>query len=489
MINFVSANSIDGLPNVASDLSSAFHEQLKAFNDDGPPSFAQRQINLKKLLSAIDLWEERIIKAIAMDFSCNGLGGRSSHETIMAEIIIAKGDLKYTLKHLKKWMKVKRVSTALHFQPARSEIRMQPLGVVGIISPWNYPFQLAIVPFIAALAAGNRVMIKPSEYTPATSELLREMLQGIYGSETVYVAIGGVEVAAEFSRLPFHHIFFTGSTVVGKIVARAAAENLTPVTLELGGKSPAIIDESADLDLTSKRLAAGKLINSGQTCIAADYVLMPEGKILNFVDKIIMAAEELYPTVAGNSDYTSIISDRHYSRQLDLIEDARQKGAKIVTAGLDSANDLAASRKVPFTVILGVTPDMRVMQEEIFGPILPVLSCDTPEMAIDFVNKDERPLALYWFGENKKNREKILNGTVSGGVTINDTLWHLAQENLPFGGVGASGMGAYHGDYGFKTFSHARAVFHQSKYSTGKLLYPPYTQLADRILWLLKKIV
>lgn len=471
------------------ELSQKFETQLAAFTQRGAPSYDERIASLKKLSAAINDWEDRIVAAISSDFSTGELGGRSSHETIIAETFVSQSDIKHTIKHLKKWMRPKKVATALHFKPGRGEIRYQALGVVGIISPWNYPFQLAIVPLVAALAAGNRVMLKPSEHTPNTSALLAEMLHGLFGEDVVHVALGGVKVATAFSKLPFHHIFFTGSTMVGKIVAQAAAKNLTPVTLELGGKSPVIIDASANLSVAAKRISVGKTMNAGQTCVAPDYVLIPKDKIQTFADKMIASAEELYPTVAENPDYTSIVSDRQYQRQMELLDDARTKGATIMQAGSDSDNALAASRKIPLSVIVGATPDMRVMQEEIFGPLLPILGSETPEAAIAHVAQDERPLALYWFGTDAQNREKVLNGTLSGGVAVNETVMHVAQENLPFGGVGASGMGAYHGEYGFHTFSHARSVFHQSKLSGGKMLYPPYNLKTDKLLKTLKKFV
>jgi len=331
-------------------------------------------------------------------------------------------------------------------------------------------------------------MIKPSELTPHTSDLLYEMLHSLFDPATVSVIRGGPEVAGRFSSLAFNHLFFTGSTAVGKKVARAAAENLTPLTLELGGKSPAIIDQSADLDLSAKRLAVGKLFNCGQTCVAADYILMPEKLIEPFCDKIIGFAEKLYPSIADNPDYTSIVSLPHYQRLVGLVDDARQKGARIITAGSEPKEALAKSGKIPLTLILGATPEMKVMNEEIFGPLLPVMVANSPRQAIERVNENERPLALYWFGRDRKNREKILNATLSGGVCINDTMWHLAHENLPFGGVGASGTGAYHADYGFKTFSHQRAVLYQKRLSGGALLYPPYGKKTDMVLNLLKKL-
>lgn len=470
-----------------SDTGTVFQSQLAAFARDGAPDYAARVANLQKLRSAIEDWEDRIVEAISADFSANGMGGRSHHETILAETFFCRADLKFTLKNLRRWMRPKRVRTPLHLMPSHSEIRMQALGVVGIISPWNYPLQLAIAPLTAALAAGNRVMLKPSEHTPATSALLVEML-AIFPPETVSVITGGPEVAARFSALPFHHLFFTGSTAVGKIIARTAADSLTPLTLELGGKSPAIIDTSADLDRSAERLIMGKLLNSGQTCVAPDYVLTPETTLRPFAEKLLQTARRFYPAVADNLDYTSIVSDAQFARLQELIADARAKGAEVLVASSDSDNALAAARKIPLTLILNPTPDMRVLQEEIFGPILPILPANTPDAAITHINQGDRPLALYWFGEDAANREAVLSRTLSGGVSVNEVLWHLVQENLPFGGVGASGMGAYHGDYGFKTFSHERGVLFQRKFSAGKMLYPPYGRAWARVIKMMKKL-
>jgi len=466
------------------DLDAILATQRAAFNDAPNISYAQRVANLKKLGDAIAANEEAFKTVISDDF-----GNRSHIETVLAETMVIKGGISHTLKHLKKWMRVRKVPTALQYKPAHNRVIPQPLGVIGIISPWNYPLQLAVMPLIGALAAGNRAMIKPSEYTPGFSKLLKTVLAEVFSEDEVYVATGGVDVATAFSALAFDHMIFTGSTNVGKIVAKAAAANLVPCTLELGGKSPTIIDDSANMKLTTQRILNGKGLNAGQTCVAPDYVLMPQSGIEEFADNFIKRAEEFYPTFAGNPDYTSIVADSHYSRLQDLLEDAENKGARIRVAGDDDKQQLAKERRVPITVVTDTTPDMRIMQEEIFGPLLPIVASESLDDSMDYVQKRERPLALYWFGEDKAKRDKVLHETISGGVTINDCAWHVIQEDIPFGGVGPSGMGAYHGEDGFKTFSHMKGVFFQSKFSQGHALYPPYGEKTTKMLNLMKKIM
>ncbi len=465
-------------------LQQILQTQRTAFNAKPNPSWAERKANLLKLRKAISDNELKFQQAISEDF-----GNRSFVETTMAEIAIIHGGIKHALKHTQKWMRTRKAPTAMQFKPATNRIIPQPLGVVGIISPWNYPLQLAIMPVIGALGAGNRVMIKPSEYTPIFSDLLKTVLGEIFTEEEIYVAVGGVDIAQEFSSLPFDHLLFTGSTNVGRIVAGAASKNLTPVTLELGGKSPVIIDESANQKLAVARIANGKLINAGQTCVAPDYLLMPEGEIDAFSKALITKAEEFYPTFAGNPDYTSIIADSHYTRLQGLLEDAENKGAKIQTAGNDDTQVLAGERRIPLTVITNTNSDMKIMQEEIFGPLLPIIASESLEDSMNYIQERDRPLALYWFGENKTKRDHVLNNTISGGVSINETAWHVVQEDIPFGGVGPSGMGAYHGEHGFKTFSHMKGVFMQSKFSGGKMLYPPYTEKTQKVLNMMKKFM
>lgn len=468
----------------AQNLTEIMNVQRTAFNANPNASWAERKANLQKLGKAIADNEANFQQTISEDF-----GNRSFVETTVAEVAIIHGGIKHALKHTQKWMRTRKAPTAMQFKPASNRIMPQPLGVVGIISPWNYPLQLAIMPVIGALGAGNRVMIKPSEYTPRFSELLKSVISEAFSDDEVFVAVGGVDVAQKFSSLPFDHLLFTGSTNVGRIVAGAAAKNLTPVTLELGGKSPVIIDDSANEKLAVARITNGKTLNAGQTCVAPDYLLMPERKIDAFSEALIKKAEEFYPAFAGNPDYTSIIADSHYARLQGLLEDAENKGAHLRTAGDDDKQVLAKERRIPLTVVTNTTPEMKIMQEEIFGPLLPIVASETLENSMQYVQERERPLALYWFGENKAKRDYVLKNTISGGVSINETAWHVVQEDIPFGGVGPSGMGAYHGEHGFKTFSHMKGVFHQSKFSGGKMLYPPYTEKTQKVLGMMKKFM
>ncbi len=466
------------------ELDVILTRQKAAFNAAPNIPWTLRKANLQKLGDVIKAHEADFIKAISEDF-----GHRAAEETILAETMVIQGGISHAIKYTPGWMRRRRAPTALQYKPGSNKIIPQPLGVIGIISPWNYPLQLAIMPLIGALGAGNRAMIKPSEYTPKFSDLLKSVLGKVFSDEEVYVATGGVDVASAFSSLPFDHLVFTGSTNVGRIVAKAAADNLVPCTLELGGKSPTLIDDSANMKLTVPRIANAKLLNSGQTCVAPDYVLMPQSKINAFSEAIITQAETFYPTIAGNDDYTSIIADGHYARLQTLLEDAENKGAKIRVAGDDDKQQLAKERRVPLTVVTDTTPDMKIMQEEIFGPLLPIVASETLDDSLDYVQSHERPLALYWFGEDKKKRDRVLNESISGGVTINDAAWHVIQEDIPFGGVGPSGMGAYHGEAGFQSFSHMKGVFFQSKFSQGKKLHPPYGPATHKMLSLMKKII
>ena len=466
------------------DLNAVLAKQKAAFNTNPNPSWEERKAKLKRLDNVIEAHSAEFQKAISEDF-----GNRAYEETTLAELMIIKGGISHALKHTKHWMRTRRAPTAMQYKPATNYIIPQPLGVIGIISPWNYPLQLAIMPLIGAIGAGNRAMIKPSEYTPRLSELIKRVLGTVFTEKEVFVATGGVTVAQAFSSLPFDHLLFTGSTSVGRIVAAAAAKNLTPCTLELGGKSPTIIDASANMALTVPRIVNAKLLNAGQTCVAPDYVLIPQKNIASFSDALIKQAETFYPKVVGNKDYTSIIADSHYARLQTLLEDAENKGAHIRIAGNDDKQQLAKERRVPLTVVTNTSPDMKIMQEEIFGPLLPVVASETLDESMKYVQSKERPLALYWFGEDKAKKNRILKETISGGVSINDCAWHVIQEDIPFGGVGPSGMGAYHGEDGFKSFSHMKGVFQQSRFSQGKIMYPPYTEKTQKTLKLMKKIL
>jgi coniferyl-aldehyde dehydrogenase len=465
-------------------MQTLFDRQRAAFAQDSFPDLGARLDRLARLKALMDKHETAMALAISADF-----GQRSRHETLIAESFILLADIAHTVRHLKRWMKPRRVATAVHFIPGSSRIIPQPLGVVGIISPWNYPLQLAIVPAVAALAAGNRVMIKPSELTPRFSDLLGEILAERFAPEEMAVVTGDAEVAKAFSSLPFDHLFFTGSTAVGRHVGVAAAANLTPVTLELGGKSPAIVGADADLAVVAKKIAAGKLLNAGQTCIAPDYVLLPHASFDAFAHAYAKAVAELYPTLENNPDYTSIVNPRHYARLKGLIDDARSQGARFFEINPGQEAAASEARKLRPTILSQVNDKMRVMQEEIFGPVLPVLGYGTLDEALNYVNTHPRPLALYWFSHDSAATQRVLRETISGGVTVNDTLLHIAQANLPFGGVGPSGSGAYHGDYGFKLFSKEKPVFTQSRFSGSALLFPPYGPRAETMIRWMKKIL
>jgi len=466
----------------APDLPALLRAQQQAFAQDMCPSRELRLDRLARLERLLDADAEREFAAcIAQDFGC-----RSRVETVLAEAIFTRSALRHARSHLRRWMKPRRVPTSPIYWPGRSRLYRQPLGVIGIISPWNYPLQLALAPLVGVLAAGNRALLKPSELTPRFSQALAQRIAAQFGADEIAVVIGDAEVGKAFAALPFDHLVFTGSTAVGRSVAQAAANNLTPVTLELGGKSPALIDASADLARVAPRIAFGKLLNAGQTCIAPDYVLVPRALRADLVDHLRRAVARLYPTIHDNPDYTSIISERHWQRLRDLLADARARGAQVIE--LAPAGEAAGARKLAPTLLLDVDDSMRVMQEEIFGPLLPIVAVDSERDALDYVNARERPLALYWFGSDRAARERVLTGTIAGGVTINDTLLHIAQESLPFGGVGPSGQGHYHGEFGFRQFSKEKPVFIQSRWSGVSLLYPPYRPFTEKMLKLLARI-
>jgi len=484
MVRIDPASKLKGTFDKPGQLKDILAAQRADFDRHPYPSWSVRKAKLETLRDAIFAKEEAFIQAISDDF-----GHRAAEETMIAEFLVLKGGFSHAIKHTPKWMKTRKASTALPYWPGKNRIVPQPLGVVGIISPWNYPLQLAVMPLIGALSAGNRAMLKPSEYTPKFSALLKFVISDVFSDEEIYVATGGVDVASAFSDLPLDHLVFTGSTSVGRIVAQAAAKNLTPVTLELGGKSPVIVDKSAKLDLVIPRMANAKLLNAGQTCVAPDYVLMPQSDINAFSTALLKQAEKMYPTFAGNDDFTSIIADSHYARLQDLLEDAENKGAKIAVAGNDDKQQLAKERRVPLTVVTDTTPDMKIMQEEIFGPLLPIVASETLEDSLAYVQAHDRPLALYWFGEDSEKKNHVLKTSHSGGVCINEAAWHVVQDDLPFGGVGPSGMGAYHGEHGFESFSHMKGVFTQSRFSQGKTLHPPYTKKTHKMMAFMKKIL
>ncbi len=461
----------------------AFETQRAAYAREPMPSLAVRKDRLRRLIAMTRQNEQALCEAIAEDF-----GHRAHQETLLAEVFTTITGAEHAIKHLRGWMRTRRMPTALHFMPGRNALMPQPLGVVGIISPWNYPYYLTTGPAIAALAAGNRVMIKPSELTPATSALLARMVREHFSPEEMTVLTGDAELARAFCALPFNHLFFTGSTAVGRHVAQAAAKNLTPVTLELGGKSPAIFDRSCHLERSASRLAYGKLLNAGQTCVAPDYVLAPREMVRPLTEAVLRHWRRMTPALHGNPDYTSIATPRHRARLQQLLDDARAQGAEILSSHPEEA-DPGAGRKFSPHVVLGATPAMQLMQEEIFGPILPILPYDTLDQAIAHVNAGERPLALYLFSEDRGVQDRVLRETHAGGVTINDCIWHLGQESQPFGGVGASGKGHYHGEWGFDTFSKLKPVFIQSRFAGTHLFQPPYGERFKMLFGMLRKIV
>ena len=468
---------------MSGELRSVFEAQQRAFSAERYPAKAARQDRLARVEALIGRHEHDIVSAIGEDF-----GVRPAQETRLTELFVVFAAIRHARRHLGRWMRPRRVRTPLYLKPGASRIERQPLGVVGVVSPWNYPVQLALAPAVAALAAGNRVMIKPSELTPRTSALMERLVGQHFDGDELAVVTGGADVGAAFSQLPFDHLLFTGSTAVGRSVALAAAQNLTPVTLELGGKSPALILDDADLGLLAPRLAVGKLLNAGQTCIAPDYVMVPERLAGALVDALARAVAKLYPAPQRNPDYAAIVNDRHHDRLIALIDDARRKGAKVIELGGGAAPLAAGERRLTPTLILDPHDDMAVMQQEIFGPILPLETYATLDQAIARINARPRPLAMYLFGGDGATRRRVLADTVAGGVTIDDTLWHFCNEHLPFGGVGASGYGAYHGERGFAAFSHEKPIFTQSRASLAPLLYPPYGRRFESMLKLLRRI-
>ncbi len=458
------------------ELEALLARMKEAQRKAGAPSYDDRIRSLERLERALITRKNAIADAISRDF-----GNRSRHESLVAEVFLVLGAIKHVKANLKDWMEVQERETGFVFLPAKIEVQAQPLGVVGIISPWNYPVQLALSPLVSVLAAGNRAILKPSELVPETSALLRDLVADTFASDQVTVVTGGPEVGEAFSRLPFDHLVFTGSTRVGKVVMRAAAENLVPVTLELGGKSPAIVAKDFSTRTAADRIMAGKLFNAGQTCIAPDYVLVPEGTVDAFVAACQASVARMYPTLAKNVDYTSIVNERHLARLQGYVADARERGARVVECN-PAGESLEGTRKMAPTIVTGAGEDAVVMQEEIFGPVLPVRGYRSIDEAIGYVNDHPRPLALYLFSHDRSATDRVLAETVSGGVTVNETMLHVAQDDLPFGGVGPSGMGHYHAKEGFDAFTKRKPVFRQARINTTGLLRPPYGKTVDALL-------
>lgn len=458
-----------------SDLAPTL-ERLRRAQAAKVPDFAQRRDDLRRLRSVFKARMDEMVGAVNADF-----GGRSRHETLLTDAMTVLAEIDHTLRHLRRWMRPQRKSVDWLFLPARAQVRFQPLGVIGVISPWNYPVNLALIPLVSAIAAGNHVYLKPSEHVPRTSAFLASLLAEVFPADRVAVALGGADVASAFSALPFDHLFFTGSTAVGRHVMAAAAPNLTPVTLELGGKSPAILAPGYPLDTAAARIATGKWLNAGQTCIAPDYVLLPRQSRDAFAQALRSEVGARYPQLDANPDYTRIVNEGQYRRLRALLDEAREKGATVLPLREIDPAKADAERLIAPTLVLDPPADSRLMREEIFGPILPLVGCDSVDAAIDYVNARERPLALYHFDLDRARIERVLDRTIAGGVCVNDTILHIAQSNLPFGGIGPSGMGAYHGHEGFLALSKRKPVFYQSRLSSMALFKPPYRGLADRL--------
>jgi coniferyl-aldehyde dehydrogenase len=469
----------------AGELSEVFARQRAAFERNPAPSLQLRKAILLKLERLIE--QNRLILAEAANAD---FGTRSGFETEMSEVVGTISIIRFMRRRLRSWMAPRRRSVSMWYMPAKNRVEPQPLGVVGVVSPWNFPLNLALVPAATALAAGNRVMLKVSEFTPHSSAVLKRLIEENFSPDLFYVTDGGGEVASKFTTLPFDHLLFTGSTQVGKIVAKAAAENLTPVTLELGGKSPVIVDEDYSIERAAATVAWAKVFNGGQVCVAPDYVLVPRGREKEFAVAAREAARKLYPQVAGNPQYTAILNQRHYDRVTGYVTEAEALGAEVITA--EDPELGRERRQLPLTMIINPPADSTVMTDEIFGPVLPIIGYDSDHSAVDFVNSRSTPLALYLLSNGKRRQQKWLTRIPSGSAVVNDLIVGYLQNDLPFGGLGGSGYGAYHGREGFDAMSHLRPVMYQRPIfgRTGvQMLYPPYDNvIADVLLKLMRRI-
>lgn len=468
----------------AADLFEIFARQRDAFSRNPIPSLTERRATLLKLQRLVEQNRLIFVEAANADF-----GTRAAFETEMSEIVGTISIIRYMRRNLRSWMAPRRRSASIWFKPAKNRVEPRPLGVVGVVSPWNFPLHLALIPAATALAAGNRVMLKVSEFTPHTSEVLKRLIEENFSPDVFYIIDGGGEVASAFTTLPFDHLLFTGSTQVGKIVAKAAADNLTPVTLELGGKSPVIVDADYPLGQAAATVAWGKLYNGGQVCISPDYALVPRGREREFALAVQDAARKLYPSAAGNPQYTAILNQRHYDRIDAYISEARDAGVEVIS--VEDPELGRERRQLPLTMLINPPLDSRVMTDEIFGPVLPVIGYESDEAAADFVNARSTPLALYILSKAKQHQHRWLSRVASGSAVVNDMMVGYLQNDLPFGGRGGSGYGAYHGREGFDAMSHLRPVMYQKAifgHTGGQMLYPPYGNVAALLLKLMRRI-
>ncbi len=454
-----------------------FQQQRRAYLSDPMPSAESRIDLLQQLKRALLSYQERLCDALDADYS-----GRSKQDSLLSDILPSVMNIKANCKNLRKWMRPERRHAGLLLAPAKIKLHYQPLGVVGIVVPWNFPVMLSLGPLISAIAAGNRAMIKLSEFTPQTNQMIIEMLASVFPSELVTCIEGEAELAAQFTALPFDHLLFTGSTAVGRHVMRAAADNLTPVTLELGGKSPTIVGPDVDIDHAVERMAFGKCLNAGQICVAPDYVLVPREKADAFVQSYQQRFATMYPKGVHSDDYSSVINPRQYERLQGCLQDARAKGARVIPC-VEGQHQEDSRQRMTTHLLLDTTDEMTVMLEEIFGPLLPVIPYDSIDDAIDYIHQRPRPLALYLLSYDKQLQQRIISQTHAGGMCINDTVFHAAADEAPFGGIGPSGMGHYHGVEGFKTFSKAKTVLTQGKFSSSILMHPPYGKWMQKLIF------
>lgn len=457
--------------------SEILSRQRKAFLKAEPPTLQQRKASLAKLRAAVIEYRSELQVAASEDF-----GHRSYHETDVMELVGIVQSIDYLTRNLRRFMKPEKRHVSLFYRSASAHIEYQPKGVIGVMAPWNYPISLTLIPLATAIAAGNRAMLKPSELTPRTSEVISRMLAANFSIEEVAVILGGPEVGAEFSALPFDHLLFTGSTPVGRKVMKAASDNLVPLTLELGGKSPAIVGRGHVNSRTMTSIAYGKLSNGGQTCVAPDYALVHEDDLEAFIEEYNATVSRFYPNGPDCDDYTSIVNERHYARLQGLLDSAKQNGARIIELGIKPESAKNRTRTLVSTLVVGAKDDDAILREEIFGPILPVRTYRHIDEVINYINERDRPLALYYFGEKDADCKKLLRRTTSGNVGINNTLIHVAQDDLPFGGIGPSGMGAYHGIEGFRSMSHAKGIFDQGRWNFPSFLHAPFGKFMELAL-------
>ena len=477
------SQTLDSRDAASAEIELALHVQREGYLKEGIVTAETRIDRIDRCIDMLVKYAEPLQEALNEDFTC-----RPRQVSLLSDVGVSIATMKHARKHLRSWMKAQKRPSLfpLGLLGARSRIEYQPLGVVGIIAPWNFPVGMVFQPMSGALAAGNRIMIKPSEFTPATSEVIASMMAEAFDPAEAVVFSGGAEVGQAFSRQAFDHLLFTGATSVARHIMAAAAENLVPLTLELGGKSPVVISRTADLEKSLGRIMMGKTLNAGQICLAPDYLLVPEEKLEDVIGEAQIAVAAMYPKLLDNEQYTSVVNERHFQRLTGYLEEARQRGTRVISinSGGEDFSSQQGTYKIPPTLVVKPDLDLKVMQEEMFGPVMPILTYKDYEETIDFINAQPRPLAAYYFGSDAKEQKTLETRTTSGGMCINDVVMHVGQEDLPFGGVGPSGMGHYHGLEGFRTFSHAKSIFSQTGVNVAKLagMLPPYNKSTDKTI-------